>query len=225
MCGILLWPMNAYAADDFDWFEEEIMEEELEYAGAVYAEGEFLNGDLMRISVFSEDFSTPVLGLAFHLDYENEKVSFLKYEPGDFLEMGGDPFYLVNDDGIGSKLIFGSTLRKDDDFPLGGDKVVDFYFQIEEGESFNFNFEKGVVSTLDIVRQDLDKIQWRDLLFERDYTKNATDLQANIVEVEGNSYATIILIMISSIIFSLALIFIIKKMKVKSLACKSVNFK
>ena len=127
------------------------------------------DGDILKLSSFVADFENPILGIAYNLKYEKEKIAFLKYEPGDFLEAGGDPFYLVtNRDQIG-KVIFGETLRRDDDFPLDGGRIVDFYFQIlDYNVDFYFEFERGVVSTLDVVRQDLEQIDWQDLVINRD---------------------------------------------------------
>lgn len=132
----------------------------------IYMQGEFLDGDLLRISIFSKDMTQPVLGIAFNLIYDAENISFLKYEPGEFLERGGDPFYLVRDNDFG-KIIFGETLRRDDTFPIGSGMIVNFYFQILNETEFNFEFKKGVVSTLDTVRQDLDQILWENLSLNR----------------------------------------------------------
>jgi hypothetical protein len=115
--------------------------------------------------------STPVLGLAFHLNYDGDKIKFLKYEPGDFLEEGGDPFYLVQNDAKKNEIIFGETLRRDDKFPTGGGKVADFYFQISKRGTMNFNFKQSAVSTLDTVRQDIDKIVWNDLSLDKNGKK------------------------------------------------------
>lgn len=155
-----------------EWWEDdsgvaESSEEVADNLGRIYMTGEFLNGDLLKISILSEGFEVPVLGVAFHLDYEEEKLTFLKYEPGRFLENGGDPFYMVSNSDSG-KIIFGETLRREDSFPVGGGLMTDFYFQILEEGEFSFIFENGVVSTLDVVRQDLDKVEWQDLSIVRE---------------------------------------------------------
>ena len=90
-----------------------------EITGSVYLTQEFLDGDILKISVFARDMAMPVLGLAFHLKYETNKLQFLKYEPGEFLERGGDPFYLVQNSEEKSEIIFGETLRRNDSFHLG----------------------------------------------------------------------------------------------------------
>ncbi len=176
--GMLLWSQQnggetVLAAGDlggqFTLFGEEEVESTIEsnYDGKVSMEGQFLNGDLLKIVAQAEDFELPILGFAFHLKYDSEKVAFLKYEPGVFLEYGGDPFYLVTNDQIGNKIIFGSTLRREDDFPVGGDTVAEFYFQLLKDKEFigdlQFQFDRGTVSTLDVVRQDLVNIEWQDL--------------------------------------------------------------
>ncbi len=196
--------------------------------GKVFMEGEFLDGDILKISVLSQDMIQPVLGIAFHLKYDFDFLKFLKYEPGEFLERGGDPFYLVeNKDG---KLIFGETLRREDSFPVGGDVIADFYFQIVEEDEFNFTFENGVVSTLDVVRQDLDRIIWEDLISERDQGDGyllASDYQNSVFGKDGFSNLSSVfslLVVVLAIVAALVLIFSLKKQE-KKRPESSVNFK
>ncbi len=167
----------------FTAFGEEV---EDVYMGEMSLEGEFLDSDLLKISVVAGEMLQPVLGTAFNVIFDSESLDFLKYEPGDFLERGGDPFYLVKNEE--SRVIFGETLRREDSFPVGGGVVAEFYFQILEESEFNFSFYNGVVSTLDVVRQDIDKILWADLAITRgdgellvdlDYSKNS------VFEVSG----------------------------------------
>lgn len=176
---VLLGNNLARGAQSDDWsegiFEDDgdmqnlAQEDATAINGKMLMKGEFLDGDLLKISVLAEDVTTPILGTAFHLQYEGSKVSFLKYEPGDFLEKGGDPFYLVKNDEKSGEVIFGETLRRGDNFPLGGGKVTDFYFQIAtDSDQFDFAFSKGVVSTLDSVRQDLDRIDWENFSLKHD---------------------------------------------------------
>lgn len=157
-------------------------------SGTVYLEGEFLDGDILKISVFAEDISAPVLGTAFHLIYEKEKLMFLKYEPGDFLEQGGDPFYLVKNFNENAKIIFGETLRQDDSFPVGGGKIVDLYFQIADGVDFIFKFENGAISSLDSVRQDLANIEWKELSLNKNGSENISDYSNGQVSVLNQSF-------------------------------------
>lgn len=135
--------------------------------GRVVINDEYLDGDLLKISVVAEDFRTPVVGIAFHLKYEDQLVTFLKYEPGEYLESGGDPFYMVQNDETGSKIIFGETLRGDDQFPLGEGKIADFYFQILNEQAIPFEFSKGVISTIEVIRQDIDHVEWKNLISSR----------------------------------------------------------
>ncbi len=163
--GLLLFSSTAFGEEIIEGSPADELEEEI-YHGEIFMEGEFLNGDLLKISILAKNMLQPVLGIAFHLNFDNENLAFLKYEPGDFLERGGDPFYLVKNQDSG-RVIFGETLRKDDSFPVGEGRVVDYYFQILTEEEFNFSFVNGVVSTLDVVRQDIDKILWEDLVIKR----------------------------------------------------------
>jgi len=155
----------------FTAFGEEI---EDVYMGEMALEGEFLDGNLLKISIVAGDMMQPVLGIAFNLNFESEDLDFLKYEPGEFLERGGDPFYLVKNEE--SRVIFGETLRREDSFPVGRGIVAEFYFQILEENEFNFSFYNGVVSTLDVVRQDIDKILWEDLVVSRGDDEILVDL-------------------------------------------------
>lgn len=136
--------------------------------GKVYMQGEFLNGDILKISVWAENISSPTLGIAFHLKYDGDNLSFLKYLPGEFLEKGGDPFYLVKNYETKNKVIFGETLRRDDSFPIGSGKITDFYFQIINEDQFSFNFDNSVLSTLETIRQDLDNVLFEDLFISRE---------------------------------------------------------
>lgn len=135
--------------------------------GRVGMRGEFLNGDLLKIVVEMKDFSESVLGVAFNLKYD-EALEFLKYEPGDFLEAGGDPFYLVQNNEV---IVFGETLRRNDTFPDGSGDLVSFYFQIIEEKKFSFEFLRGVVSGMESVRQDLNEIVWEEFEIERKEVK------------------------------------------------------
>jgi hypothetical protein len=183
----LIYLNVAFGSQIEGWADEELSEENTvmttsDSKGIVDMQAEPLDHDILKISVMSIDMSTPVLGLAFHLNYDVDKIKFLKYEPGDFLEQGGDPFYLVQNDEKKNEIIFGETLRRDDKFPTGGGKVADFYFQIEKRESINFNFKQGAVSTLDTVRQDIDKIAWNNLSLD----KNGKKITDEILSLDLN---------------------------------------
>lgn len=135
--------------------------------GSMYMQGTKLDGDLFQLSILSKDLTNPTLGIAFHLLYEKDRLAFLRYEPGDFLEKGGDPFYLVKNDISGDKIVFGETLRRNDNFPMGSGLIATIYFQILDEDQFNFEFKNGIISTLDTVRQDIDKIAWENFSFDK----------------------------------------------------------
>lgn len=160
------------AAENENIFDGEIM-------GTVLMSHKFLDGDILKISVHASDMVMPVLGLAFHLNYDGEKIKFLKYEPGEFLERGGDPFYLVQNDEKKNEIIFGETLRRNDNFPLGEGPVADFYFQIFKKDAMDFEFFNGVVSTLDVVRQDIDEVVWENLSLDKNGKKVVMDTGGN----------------------------------------------
>lgn len=186
-------------AEDTEWFEEEFWDTTAENgkpidsledvglgsAGRVFMEGVFLDHDILKISVNISEIQTPVLGIAFHLEYEPELLSFLRYDPGSFLEEGGDPFYLVQNET--DKLIFGETLRRNDGFPVGEGVIAVFYFQQMDTENpvYKFIFHNGVVSTLDTIRQDIDHIEFEDL--ELDETVMA-EIEDQLVEA-GSVYS------------------------------------
>ncbi|PIR54616.1 hypothetical protein COU74_04990 [Candidatus Peregrinibacteria bacterium CG10_big_fil_rev_8_21_14_0_10_36_19] len=153
---LALWKVGAYAAE----------------IGKIQMSHSFLDRDLIEISVNAKDLSKQVLGIAFNLKYD-ENLAFLKYEPGNFLEQGGDPFYLVHDNG---KIIFGETLRRNDEFPSGSGEVAKFVFEVKKGEKFQFDFEKGVVSTPETVQQDLDGIKWENLVANMKRQKSSFEL-------------------------------------------------
>jgi hypothetical protein len=184
--------------------------------GTMYMQGEKLDGDILQISILAKDMTTPVLGIAFHLKYEKDKLAFLKYDPGNFLEIGGDPFYLVKNDEKTNEVIFGETLRRDDSFPLGGEKVTDVYFQILSGDKFSFEFKNGIVSTLDTIRQDIDLIAWENFMFD----KNAKTIadgsigEASVLASSSQNWSfvwTAVIILFSAIPISYLIISYIKK--------------
>jgi len=206
-------PTYAYEFGDLDSNSDQ---EDIK--GIVYMEGEFLDKDILKLSIFSKEVSVPVLGIAFHLKYEGNKVQFLRYDPGSFLELGGNPFYLVQDEESSQKVIFGETLRREDDFPIGGGKVSDLYFQIIDDEEFNFEFENNVISTLDEVRQDIDNISWENLYLNKNGTSISQKIESEenwVASQKENSfwekYAELIIVLSSSLILSLFMIFLIKR--------------
>lgn len=146
----------------------------LEPPSSISIFSQFLDHDIIKIEVTAKGMETPVLGIAFHLKFDPTLLAFLKYEPGTFLELGGDPFYIVQNKMSESKdelgqIYFGSTLRRNDNFPVGEGSIANFYFQELDAENtkYEFKFEAVSVSTLDITRQDIDKIQFIDAIFDK----------------------------------------------------------
>lgn len=196
--------------------------------GKVSLEGQFLDHDILKLSAKISDIQTPVLGAAFHLKYDSGILSFLRYDPGEFLERGGDPFYLVTavKDALGQEtgeLVYGETLRRDNEFPVGEGFFADFYFQQLDSsiDVYEFNFENGVVSTLDIVRQDIDHVEFENLVLDReslqDGVVNSDFLATNVAgAAEGAGFGGWIFpaIFALAILFSSA-IFIFLKLKEK----------
>ncbi len=195
--------------------------------GKVYIQGEFLDGDILKISVWAENISSPTLGIAFHLEYDGDNLSFLKYLPGEFLEKGGDPFYLVKNDEIKNKVIFGETLRRDDSFPVGSGNITDFYFQIINEEQFGFKFDNSVVSTLETIRQDLDNVLFEDFFISREDGNSILVDQSSVLD-NLKAKSTNIKIYYKLIFLSFLLLFlaikIIKKYVGKKRHRTSVNF-
>ncbi|MBI4975145.1 hypothetical protein HZC20_00560 [Candidatus Peregrinibacteria bacterium] len=157
----LIYSFNAFAkAPD----ESDRLIDALEPAGKIYMQQEKIDKDIFKISVLAQDFAEPVLGLSFHLIYENDKASFLRYEPGDFLEKGGDPIYLVKNNSTNHSIIFGETLRKNDNFPVGKGIIAYFYFQVlDNSENLLLKFYNGSVSGIDSTKQDIKHIYWQNL--------------------------------------------------------------
>lgn len=129
----------------------------------VLMKGKVLKDDKIKVDVEIKGVLTPVLGTAFHLNYD-DNLKFLKYAKGDFLEKGGKPTYLLKNNQEFRELIFGQTLKKTDDFPLDDGKLVSFYFTVKEkaGE-YRFFFDRGVVSALNNGRKNIQGIYWRNL--------------------------------------------------------------
>jgi len=222
ICAFSLLSTQVLAADLDNWDEEQSPASQ----GRVMMEGEFLDANLLKVSVKAEEMITPVLGLAFHLNYEGDKLAFLKYEPGNFLERGGDPFYLVKNVEEKPELVFGETLRRDDAFPLGEGRIVDLYFQIIDGEEMKFSFDRGVVSTLNTVRQDIDKVDWEDLTLTKSQEKaiaGGSGIQASSVTVMDQIFDSknIVSLLAGLMLMACGLFYYL----VKRPREKSVNFK
>lgn len=190
--------------------------------GTVYMKGETLDGDIFKLSILTKDMTTPVLGIAFHLGYQKDKLAFLKYEPGDFLERGGDPFYLIKNVIESDEVVAGETLRRNDSFPLGEGKILDIYFQVLSGKTFDFEFKNGIVSTLDSVRQDIDQIAWENFTFDPNPTtkvatnENLKSSTFNIGKLNLNQILTALAVLITAAISSFLLISVIKKHEFKA---------
>jgi len=185
---------------DKAWFEDESSVEnssdnnsseeggtDVATSGRVYAEIEHLDHDILKVTVKCEKIETPVLGLAFHLEYQKDLLHFLRYDPGNFLEQGGDPFYIVTDNN--SAVILGETLRRDDSFPVEGGDVVEIYFQkdasYDETSIIEFKFKNGVVSGMDSTRQDIDRINFEDFSSAKIVEENASNKALNEEKVEA----------------------------------------
>jgi cohesin domain-containing protein len=217
----LILSPTVLAYDFGEWDEGvENAEEYDEYMGVVILEGEFLNGDILQVGVKAENLLSTVLGISFHLKYESEKLEFLRYEPGEFLERGGDPFYLVQN--IDGEVVFGETLRRGDNYPIGEGEIVKIYFQIIDDGVFAFNFERGVISTLDIVRQDLDRIDWQDSEISREMniSEIAYASVQNSINKDVSSNSMKFLLPLASICAAFVIILWIRKSK-----RRLVNFK
>jgi len=192
--------------------------------GQIYMKGTMIDEEVIKINVLAKDLEIPVTGLSFYLNYTGENLSFLKYEPGEFLEDGGDPVYLVKDDDEKNQIVFGETLKRKDDFPKGGGLVASFYFQIIKKDGVKFEFKNGVVSVQEEVRQDLSKVKWQGLILSKSKIKNPgnEDLEADNWNFEysdskrsGTSTQTWIIVAIATILMVttsvLATVFFLKK--------------
>ncbi|PKL36542.1 hypothetical protein CVV38_01400 [Candidatus Peregrinibacteria bacterium HGW-Peregrinibacteria-1] len=176
-----------------NWFED-IDDIDSQTVGAVRMEAMIIEDSILKVDVVMDDFKKPVLGVSFDLLYD-EELRFLRYEPGEYLEQGGMPIYMVSESVDSSKssgfevvtnksassvslrdeyLVYGVTLKRDDSFPLGSGTLTSFYFELGDGKDFQLDFRRGVVSTLDTVRQDLDLVAWSNAVFDR-AGKNITE--------------------------------------------------
>lgn len=175
-----LWGLQAIAYEFDETLDSDFLILQSEVTGEVTLTGEFLDQDILKISVQANDMQAPILGFSFHLLYQKGNVAFLRYEPGEFLERGGDPFYLVTNNELNGEVVFGETLRRNDSFPIGNGLITTFYFQIIEGNIFEFDFKNGIVSTLDTLRQDLDQISFKDAVFDINNPEQISDYSESL---------------------------------------------
>lgn len=204
----------------------DLLKEENPVMGKVFMEAEFLDEDILKVEVMAAEMKSPIVGNAFHLNYGDGNLVFLRYEPGEFLERGGDPFYLVKDFAKKEVVIFGETLRRDDSFPMGSGKIAAFYFQIIGEKRFNLRFSDGVISTVNTVRQDLDRIIWEDLYFDETTNRLVENEEADGVGgglsfwTRWSDGGTLFTLIGLALCVSVGMIFLVKKTSEKS-----VNFK
>lgn len=122
------------------------------------------SGDQLTAVIKAENFSQPVLGLAFDLLYDPEILAYEGYEEGAFLEVGGEPIYLVTNviDHLGGHVITGMTLKRADQPVDSGGTIITFDFDILVGGKTTLAFENMVVSKLNEEgkREDVESIDW-----------------------------------------------------------------
>jgi hypothetical protein len=181
----------------------------------VFLTHEFLEKEVLKITINVKNAVTPIIGAAFHLGFDLKKLDFLKYVPGDFLEKGGDPMYLITQKS--NKIIFGETLTSKDNLPVGEGEMAELYFQIKEEKPYNFSFENAVLSTLDTVMQDIEEVDWIDYEISDTIQKTEifdTTTQENILDKTMNFFSLknvlLTLIPASALFFTLWTIYINK---------------
>ncbi len=231
---IAVLSFHSTLASDF-WFEDEDLENESGEklnppSGKAYLIGEQVDKDLLTVEIYAGGLTVPVIGTNFSLLYETEKLSFLKYEPGEFFERGGDPFYMVQNNLDNEYVLFGTTLKRDDKFPQGDGLVGKLYFEVIGGSDFLFQFENGIFATVDTVRQDLQSIQWNDLYFDSAQSKIVSsqhdNTQPTILAIQDQSeektgfvFGVVISFLSLLVLFIVLFIFLQKRRK------QSVNYK
>lgn len=136
-----------------------------------------LEANVVKVSVKAEEMGKPILGFSFKINIPRE-YKFLKYQPGVFLERGGSPIYLVENNG--SEVIFGETLLDKGSLPKGSGEVASFYFQ-SNGAEADFSFRDGIVSTFDEERKDLNGVEWTGLEVMTKEMKVESSSQSNEV--------------------------------------------
>jgi hypothetical protein len=179
--------------------------------GKINTEITYLKNDLLQLDIFAQDFQVPVLGVSFQLQY-SENLKFISYEPGEFLEIGGDPFYLVKDREDLQKVIFGSTLKSEDFYPMGSGLIASIIFEDQDSsKTTSLVFNKAVVSTEDEVRQDLDYINWQNIEIneEGEIIKKFTSATASYETVQDKKKKRAILLLFIGIIVASVLMFVL----------------
>lgn len=193
--------------------------------GKVKIEGYEISPGILEIEINAEKIELPVIGSAFHLYYP-EELKFLAYYSGDFLERGGDPIYLVKDKG--DKVIYGSSLKRDDNFPLESGTLVKMQFEIVKGEVFNFQFKNAELAFADSIEQELNQILFEDGVVDLTSQNqiNAYSNDINGGQNENNFVRKVLKFWYMPIMaaISIYLVYMLKKGSMKS-HLKYVNFK
>lgn len=132
-------------------------------ANEIYIE-KFTDDGNLKIAIKTDGLQENAIGLAFELYYDSLSLEYLSYNPGNFLEQGGEPIYLVSEgfSEQGSKIVAGITLKRtDNQISLGGD-IIFLNFRILNKTESTLNFEHTVISQINEngKRKDLENINW-----------------------------------------------------------------
>ena len=114
----------------------------------------------VRIDVILEDIPVDLFGVSFHFVMDGVDVTLENYVLGEVFG-GEDPIVLVkekNEDE--NKIIFGVSLKRDENISAQSGKLVSFYIQPKRNGGLRVNFENEVMSIIDNGRVDLEGVEW-----------------------------------------------------------------
>lgn len=138
--------------------------------------------NLIEVQIFGKDILSPILGLAFDLNFDNQLLAYAKYQPGSFLETGGQPIYLISQatDQSG-RLIVGLSLKRGDSLPKGSGQFMSIFFKILKSGQSSMQFSNVSLASLDIQKKNLDNVSWLggNLQFQ---ANDKINLSANLLD-------------------------------------------
>lgn len=121
----------------------------------------FKHPETIEVKVWAKNINQPILGIAFDLQFDQNIASYEKYSPGNFLEQGGTPIYLIsptkNNPGT---LVVGISLRRGDSLPQGSGQLISFFFKPKKSGQSALSFHNVSLASLDIKKRTIEDVNW-----------------------------------------------------------------
>lgn len=192
-------PSNAESLAEIEYLPEQTQAIE-----KIDMEVEAVSKDEIKITLHGHNFSKPILGFAFNLNFDPDIIQYNYFRKGEFLEQGGDPIYLIttNEKNQG-QLISGIILKRGDELPTGSGKIADLFFKILNSGETNLYFDKTVVSTLEEKRENLENIMWSGGVLKTNLPSSKKEAQTSTFNIEPYLNGLLIIVIVLCLFYIL----------------------